>query len=116
MQLARAQGEEPLKRRFVLPPAVPPFNTTIYRMFSFFWVAVFLLALAGPPVGFTSATRRRPTIPSCCSAAVPASPCLRRTQPPVRFPSGPHAGRAGIKAGDHIVAVYGLPLPAKGCR
>ena len=113
MQLARAQGEEPLKRRFVLPPAVPPFNTTIYRIFSFFWVAIFLLALAGPPIGVYfrySAPADNSQLLLGSRAGFAVSPQDATT---VRFPVGPNTSRAGIKAGDHIVAIYGLPLPAK---
>ena len=51
MQLAVASGAQGPERRFRLPPAVPPFNTRMYRIFSVIWLAVFLLALIGPAVG-----------------------------------------------------------------
>ncbi len=50
MQLALASVARPPKR-FRLPPVVPPFNTTAYRIFSVIWVAALLLAVVGPVMG-----------------------------------------------------------------
>ena len=55
--------------------------------------------------------REARTIRSCCSAAAPASPCRPRDATTVRFTVGPQAETAGIVPGDHILAIYGLPLP-----
>ena len=37
---------------FQLPPVVPPFNTLSFRIFTLVWVLAFLLAIAGPVLGF----------------------------------------------------------------
>ena len=52
MDLALPRDEQALKGRFRLPPAVPPFNTKTYWLFSVVWIAAFLLALGGPLAGF----------------------------------------------------------------
>jgi hypothetical protein len=52
MQLALPNLEQALKSRFRLPPAVPPFKTRAYRIFTIIWFAAFLLALVGPATGF----------------------------------------------------------------
>ncbi|MDL2339719.1 MAG: hypothetical protein QFB89_00140, partial [Pseudomonadota bacterium] len=41
----------PWRERLRLPPAVPPFNTRAYRVFSIIWMVAFLLAAVGPVVG-----------------------------------------------------------------
>ena len=45
VELALASEEKPKGWRFRLPPAVPPFNTRVHRIFSLFWIAAFLLAI-----------------------------------------------------------------------
>jgi hypothetical protein len=52
MQLALPNFERELTRRLRLPPAVPPFTTRGYRVFTTLWLAAFLLALIGPLAGF----------------------------------------------------------------
>ena len=47
MQLALSNAGGTLKGGIRLPPAVPPFNTRAYRLFSLIWIAVFLLAFTG---------------------------------------------------------------------
>ena len=51
VELALASEEQPKRWRFRLPPAVPPFNTRVHRIFSLVWIAAFLLALIGPAAG-----------------------------------------------------------------
>ena len=51
MQLALASSGEPAGGRFRLPPAVPPFSTRTYRIFSVIWIFALLLALVGPAMG-----------------------------------------------------------------
>jgi hypothetical protein len=96
---------------FRLPPAVPPFNTRAYRLFSVLWIAAFLLAVCGPLAGFyyryTSAESNSQLLLGS-RAGFAVSP---RDATKVRFTVGPAAGAAGIRPGDHIIAVYGLPLP-----
>jgi hypothetical protein len=111
MQLALPRTDQSLTRGFRLPPVVPPFNTLTYRLFTAVWVLAFLLAIAGPVAGFylrytEPANNSQLLLGSRAGFAVsPADATL------VRFPVGPQAKDAGMLAGDHILAIYGLPLP-----
>jgi hypothetical protein len=111
MQLALPRTDQSLTRGFRLPPVVPPFNTLTYRLFTAVWVLAFLLAIAGPVAGFylrytEPANNSQLLLGSRAGFAVsPADATL------VRFPVGPQAKDAGMVAGDHILAIYGLPLP-----
>lgn len=110
-QLAFASAVTPLAKRFRLPPAIPPFNTTTLRLFSLLWFLAFMLALAGPVAGFYL----RYTAPSNNSQLLLGSRAGFAVSPRdatvVRFTVGPDARNAGIVPGDKIVAVYGMPLP-----
>ena len=101
----------PPEGRFRLPPTVPPFNTLAHRLFSIIWILAFLLAIAGPVMGF----RERYTAPSNNSQLLLGSRAGFAVSPRdatlVRYAIGPSAQKAGIVPGDKIVAVYGLPLP-----
>jgi hypothetical protein len=111
MQLALSNAGETLKGGLRLPPAVPPFNTRAYRLFSIIWIAAFLLAFIGPLAGFYfrySSPENNSQLLLGSRAGFAVSP---RDATAVRFTVGPDADRAGIRAGDHIVAIYGLPLP-----
>jgi hypothetical protein len=108
MQLALTGGT---LTRLRLPPVVPPFSTRGYRLFSVLWLAAFALALIGPLAGFYSrytapANNSQLLLGSRAGLAVSPADATR-----VRFLVGPPAAH-GIRPGDHIVAVYGLPLPA----
>ena len=109
-QRALAACEKWLNQRFKLLPFVPPFNTRLHRLFSVVWVAAFLLAVAGPIAGIyirytTPANNSQLLLGSRAGFAVsPQNATL------VRFPVGEGA-RAGIRHGDRIIAVYGIPLP-----
>ena len=96
---------------FRLPPSVPPFNTPIHRLFTLLWLTAFALALAGPIAGFYL----RYTAPANNSQLLLGSRVGFAVSPRdatlVRFPVGPQAEGAGIRAGDKITAIYGLPLP-----
>jgi hypothetical protein len=111
MQLALARREQALKRRFQLPPVVPQFSTLSYRLFTAIWALAFLLALAGPVVGFYY----RCTEPANNSQLLLGSRAGFAVSPGdatlVRFTVGPQSRAAGIVPGDHIIAIYGLPLP-----
>lgn len=111
MQLALSNAEGAPKGGIRLPPAVPPFNTRAYRLFSVVWIAAFLLAFAGPLAGFYV----RYTSPENNSQLLLGSrggfAVSPRDATAVRFTVGPDADKAGIQAGDHIIAIYGLPLP-----
>lgn len=111
MQLALASDDKPKGWRFRLPPAVPPFNTRVHRIFSLVWIAAFLLALIGPAAGiylrYTAPTNNSQLLLGS-RAGFAVSP---RDATLIRFTVGPSAKEAGVKRGDRIIAVYGLPLP-----
>ncbi len=111
MELALASDDKPKGWRFRLPPAVPPFNTRVHRIFSIFWTLAFLLALIGPAAGiylrYTAPTNNSQLLLGS-RAGFAVSP---RDATLIRFTVGNTAKEAGIKRGDRIVAVYGLPLP-----
>ena len=111
MELALASDDKPKGWRFRLPPAVPPFNTRVHRIFSFFWTLAFLLALVGPAAGiylrYTAPTNNSQLLLGS-RAGFAVSP---RDATLIRFTVGPSAKEAGLKRGDRIIAVYGLPLP-----
>jgi len=107
MQLA-LPGETLTRLR--LPPVVPPFSTRVYRLFSILWLAAFALALIGPLAGFyyrytEPANNSQLVLGSRAGFAVSPADATR-----VRFLVGPSLP-GGIRAGDHLLAVYGLPLP-----
>src|SRR3954468_21311490 len=111
MQLALATAGPKLSGGFRLPPCVPPFNKPAYWLFTSIWMVAFLLALAGPLAGFylrytEAANNSQLLLGSRAGFAV--SP---RDATFVRFTVGPQALNAGIKPGDRILAIYGLPLP-----
>lgn len=113
MQLALPSDNQPLSGggKFRLPPCIPPFNTLTYRLFTAIWVGAFLLAVAGATAGlylrYTSpANNNQLLLGSRAGIAVSQRDATR-----VRFTVGPASERAGIRPGDHIAAIYGLPLP-----
>jgi hypothetical protein len=111
MQLALPRADNVLTRRFRLPPVVPEFNTLTYRLFTIFWLLVFALAVIGPVVGFYyryTEPRNNSQLLLGSRAGFAVSPHDATT---VRFPVGPQTKNAGIVPGDHIIAIYGLPLP-----
>jgi hypothetical protein len=111
MQLALSNFEQALKSRFRLPPVVPPFNTRTYRIFTVLWFAAFLLALIGPATGFYfrySAPQNNSQLLLGSRAGFAVSP---KDATRIRFTVGPWATKEGIRPGDKIVAIYGLPLP-----
>lgn len=111
MQLALPRTEQTPRRGFQLPPVVPPFNTLSYRLFTTLWLFAFLLAIVGTAVGFYF----RYTAPANNSQLLLGSRAGFAVSPRdatlVRFTVGPEAKTAGIIPGDHIIAIYGLPLP-----
>jgi len=111
MQLALPRTDQGLKRGFRLPRVVPPFNTASYRLFTAIWLSAFLLAIVGPVVGFyyrynEPANNSQLVLGSHAGFAVALGDATR-----VRFTVGPEAKAAGIVPGDHIIAIFGLPLP-----
>lgn len=111
MQIALPRTDQAQKGGFRLPPSAPPFNPLTYRLFTILWGLMFLLAVAGPIVGFYY----RYTEPANNSQLLLGARAGFAVSPGdatlVRFPVGPTAAKAGIVGGDHITAIYGLPLP-----
>jgi hypothetical protein len=112
MQLALGRRTDPgLKAGFRLPSVIPPFNKPSYRLFTILWVLAFLLAIAGPLVGFYF----RYTEPANNSQLLLGSRAGFAVAPKdatlVRFTVGPEIRSSGIVAGDRILAIYGLPMP-----
>jgi hypothetical protein len=113
MSTQLALPSESLSRegRFRLPPCLPPFNTFAHRLFSAVWILAFLLAIAGPIMGF----RERYTQASNNSQLLLGSRAGFAVSPRdatlIRYTIGPSAAQAGVVPGDKITAVYGLPLP-----
>lgn len=111
MQLALPSTDLALRSRLRLPPVVPPFNKRTYRIFTAIWVLALLLAVTGTAVGFYY----RYIEPANNSLLLPGSRAGFAVAPRdatlVRFIVGPQAQAAGIVPGDHITAIYGLPLP-----
>src|SRR5689334_8941539 len=113
MQLALPNAGQVPTRRLRLPPCVPPFNTLAYRLFTAAWMVAFALALVGPLAGLYERYHERGNnsqllLGSRAGFAVSPSDATM-----VRFTVGPQAAGAGVVAGDKIVAIYGLPLPAR---
>ena len=111
MQIALPRTDQAQKGGFRLPPSAPPFNPLTYRLFTILWGLMFLLAVAGPIVGFYY----RYTEPANNSQLLLGARAGFAVSPGdatlVRFPVGPTAAKAGIVGGDRITAIYGLPLP-----
>lgn len=103
----------PFGKQLKLPNRVPPFNTTAYRIFSAIWFAALLLAVAGPIMGLydryvAPGDNSQLVLGSRAGIAVSPQDATR-----IRFTIGPYSREAGIRKGDDIIAVYGLPLPDK---
>jgi hypothetical protein len=111
MQLALPRFDRPRGPGFRLPPVVPPFSKRTYRIFTAIWLAAFLLALAGPVIGFYF----RYTAPENNSQLLLGSRAGFAVAPKdatrIRFIVGPEAQAAGLRAGDQIVAIYGIRIP-----
>lgn len=110
MQLALADTATS-RGRFRLPPAVPPFNALTHRLFSIIWAIAFVLAFAGPIAGIYMrhvSPKNNSQLLLGSRAGFAVAP---RDATLIRYTVGPDSQGAGVRAGDRIVAVYGLPLP-----
>jgi len=111
MQLALPSAESKGLGGFQLPPSVPPFNTAAHRIFTIIWLLAFALAFTGPLAGFYqryTAAGNNSQLLLGSRAGFAVSP---RDATVVRFTVGPQTENAGIRPGDKITAIYGLPLP-----
>ncbi len=110
---APAAEAPPPRRRFRLPERVPPFNTATYRIFSVIWALALALAFIGPIGGLY----QRYMAPEDNSQLVLGSRAgfavSQQDATHIRFRVGPYSKAAGIRKGDDIVAIYGIPLPEK---
>src|SRR4029079_15400337 len=111
MQLALPMTDRALKGGFRLPPVVPEFSTAGYRLFTALWVLVFLLAVAGPVIGFYGRYTEKPNNSQLLLGSRAGFAVSPRDATLVRFTVGPQSKTAGVVPGDHILAIYGLPLP-----
>jgi hypothetical protein len=94
-----------------LPPAVPPFNTLAYRLFTFIWMLAFTLAIVGPAAGLYERYRAPQNNSQLLLGSRAGFAVSPRDATIIRFTVGPQAAGQGVAAGDKIVAIYGLPLP-----
>lgn len=109
--VALHNAAEAVRKKIRLPRRVPPFNTPVHRIFSIVWIAAFVLAVLGPILGIyhrysTPAANSQLVLGSRAGFAVSEQDSTK-----IRFPVGSEARAAGIRGGDDIVAIYGLPVP-----
>ncbi len=112
-QLALAGKLKPLGGRFKLPNRVPPFSSVAHRLFTAIWAVAFLVAVIAPAMALYD----RYTSPGDNSQLMLGSRAGFAVSPEdatrIRFTVGPGARNAGLRKGDDIIAIYGLPLPAR---
>src|SRR5438270_7973296 len=111
MQLALPNASQAPGGGLRLPPCVPPFNTLTYRLFTAVWMVAFALALVGPLAGLYERFQERGNNSQLLLGSRAGFAVSPRDATIVRFTVGPQAERAGVVAGDHIIAIYGLALP-----
>src|SRR3954453_2870761 len=111
MQHALPRNKQLLKGGFRLPPVVPEFNRLGFWLFTVAWVLTLLLAVAGPILGFHYRYTEKPNNSQLLLGSRAGFAVSPRDAATVRFTVGPQAETAGIVPGDHILAIYGLPLP-----
>jgi hypothetical protein len=96
--------------RLKLPGRIPDFGPRSYLLFQLVWFAAFALALLGPIAGtwhrIAEADRNSALVAGSRAGIALAEDDLTR----IRFPVGPAAAAAGIRAGDEIVAIDTIPL------
>ena len=111
MQLALPNAGQAPRGGLRLPPCVPPFNTLTYRLFTALWMVAFALALVGPLAGLYERYHERGNNSQLLLGSRAGFAVSPRDATLVRFTVGPQTAGAGVGAGDHIVAIYGLALP-----
>ncbi len=111
MQLALLSAGQARSAALRLPPAVPPFNTLAYRLFTFIWMLAFTLAIVGPAAGLYERYRAPQNNSQLLLGSRAGFAVSPRDATIIRFTVGPQAAGLGVAAGDKIVAIYGLPLP-----
>jgi hypothetical protein len=93
-----------------LPERLPDLRRPWLTVFEVFWFAALLLAIAGPIAGlyyrFTTPGENSALMLGSRAGLVLSEDDLTY----VRFPIGAAAKAAGVRPGDHIVAIAGIPL------
>ena len=93
-----------------LPERLPDLRNPWLRIFTFLWFAALVLAVVGPAAGlyyrFTSSSENSALMLGSRSGLVLNEADLTR----VRFPVGAAAKAAGVKPGDEIIAIDGIPV------
>ena len=94
-----------------IPGRVPRLSGPAFKLFRLLWLITFVLAIIDPIAGlwmrYTAPTNNSQLLLGS-RAGLALSP---RDATFVRFAVGPEGDNGGIRAGDHIIAIYGLPLP-----
>lgn len=110
IEIASESGPPTRRFRLKLPDRVPDFGPRGFFLFRFVWFAAFALALLGPVAGtwqrFSDAGRNSGLVAGSRAGVALDQRDLTR----IRFPVGPSAASAGIRRGDHIVAIDTLPV------
>src|SRR4051812_31640250 len=93
-----------------LPERLPDLRKPWLTFFEIFWFAALLLAIVGPVAGlynrFTTAGENSALMLGSRTGLVLSEDDLTL----VRFPVGAAAKAAGVRRGDHITAIDGIPL------
>jgi hypothetical protein len=107
---ATHRGSAPLLRWPKLPDRIPDIKGRWLILFELLWYPALLLAIAGPLIG----TWHRLVQPSANSALMVGSRAglvlNEEDLTKVRFPVGAAARTAGVRPGDDIVAINGVPV------
>jgi hypothetical protein len=106
-----AMGFDPGRRSWLrLPERIPDLNRRWLILFQIFWVPALLLAIVGPIAGiwyrFDQAADNSVLITGSRVGLALSEDDLTT----VRFPVGQAAKAAGVKSGDDIIAINGLPI------
>lgn len=106
-----AESAPPAPRfRVKLPSRVPDFGPRSFFVFRILWFAALALAVVGPIAGtwlrFADAGRNSALVAGSRAGLGLARDDLTR----IRFPVGPAAAAAGIRAGDEIAAIDTIPV------
>lgn len=108
--MASEGGTAALRFRLKLPRRIPDFSPRAFLLFRLVWYAAFALAVLGPVAGtwhrLAEASRNSALVAGSRAGLALAEDDLTR----IRFPVGPAAAAAGIRAGDDIVAIDTLPV------
>src|ERR1700747_3030939 len=104
MLLALTNADIAPQRRWRLPPGVAPVKTLAYPALS-------ADPLVGPLAGLYERYHEQGNNSQLLLGSRAGFAVSPRDATIVRFTVGPQTRSAGIVPGDHILAIYGLPLP-----